>query len=143
MKWLLPLLLLPLLASGCASQAAYDSYAINSAMIAADYYKAAEKPLVSMTLPAPGGGEYTFVVNREVDPFPIGQIKDSEWVAPVQGLINAGLMVGGAAVLVGGAGSRDETVGGDKVNGAKTETTTTTTTEIVSPDESSTQDMVF
>lgn len=81
---------------GCASQEAYQSYT-NTHMISAEgYYRAAEKPLVDISLPSPVAGQpYHIVLNREVKPMAPEQIKNSEWVGPVNGLISAAGMVGG------------------------------------------------
>lgn len=120
--------------SGCASEQAYKEYSTSTTSIATAYYKAAERPLLDLKLPAPEGKEYHLVVNREVKQVDIQQIKDSEWTGPVQSLISAAGLVGGAAVVSSGAGSRTETVGGDRVSGDSMKpitTTTTTTTEVV------------
>jgi len=138
MKNLLTTLFIALLLSGCASKEAHQQY-IDGFKAASDgYYQAAQKPLIDLTLPAPDGKEYHLVVNREVKPLTPEQIKDSEWVGPVQGLISVGGAVGGLAVVAGSAGHNTETVGGDK-SGTSMEnpitTTTTTTTEMMMPEE--------
>jgi len=138
MKNLITILFIALLLSGCASKEAHQQYIDGFKAASAGYYEAANKPLIDLTLPAPDGKEYHLVVNREIKPLTPEQIKDSEWVAPVQGLISATGMVAGAAVIIGGAGHNTETVGGDK-SGTSMEnpitTTTTTTTEMMMPEE--------
>ena len=85
-----------LMLTGCASQEAYKGYLDNHSASATGYYKAAEKPLVDITLPSPIADQpYHIVLNREVKPMAPEQIKDSEWVKPVNGLISAAGMVGG------------------------------------------------
>jgi ABC-type uncharacterized transport system auxiliary subunit len=132
MKTILALAILAML-SGCASEEAYDRYSASQLGIAADYYKAASKPLLDLTLPAPDGKEYHLVVNREVEPIHIQQIKDSEWTAPVQGLINTAGMVAGAAVILNGAGTHTENVGGDYIKGYQANPVTTTTNTELAP----------
>jgi len=119
---------------GCASETAHKQYAESYEKTASMYYATASKPLLDLTLPAPNGQEYHLVVANRVDPLEPKQIKDSEWVGPVQGLINAAGIVGGLAVVSSGAGTKTESIGGDKVSGAaaqKNTPTTTTTTTII------------
>jgi len=123
-----------LLFSSCASETAYKAHTDAVTATAKEYYKAAEKPLLDLKLPAPEGKEYHLVVNREVKQVEIKQIKDSEWVAPAQSLINVAGIVTGAKVLSDGAGTRTETVGGDKFTGTQEKPVTTTTTEILVPE---------
>jgi len=127
------LLLCVLLMSGCASDVAHKQYADANEKLGIRYLQAAEKPLLSLTLPAPNGGEYKLQVARELKQPTVAQIKDSEWTAPVSSLINATGMVAGAAVVVGGAGHNSESVGGDKVGHTKEApvTTITETTSII------------
>jgi hypothetical protein len=125
--------------SACASETAYKEHAAAAKEMAQGYYKASEKPLLDLKLPAPEGKEYHLVVNREVKQVELKQIKDSEWVAPVQALINTTGIVTGAAVIAQGAGIRTETVGGDKFTGTQEKpVTTTTTTEMLMPESTAT-----
>lgn len=119
--------------TSCASEKAYKNYSDASKEMAKNYYKAAEKPLLDLTLPAPDGKEYHLVVNREVKVVELAQIKDSEWVAPFQSLVSTTGLVAGSAVIVAGAGSKTQTVGRDQVSGSEAQhnTPTTTTTETI------------
>jgi len=128
---------------GCASQEAYQSYTDTHNMSAAGYYRAAEKPLVDISLPSPVAGQpYHIVLNREVKPMVPEQIKDSEWTGPINGLISAAGMVGGSwaagAALIditansgnsSYSSSKDVTIdnAGDGIVNFTGDTTTTTT----------------
>ena len=134
MKTLLAIITMSVFLASCANQEAYENYSDAQLAIAEDYYEAAKQPLIDLTLPAPDGKEYKLVVNREVDPMQIQQIKDSEWTAPVQTAINVAGMVGGAAVIINGAGTHTEHIGGDYIKGYQANpTTTTTSTEVIQP----------
>lgn len=119
--------------SSCADKEAHKNYVDAQKALGTEYFKAASKPLLDLTLPAPDGKEYKLVVNREVDPVLVQQIKDSEWVGPAQSLISAASVVGGLAVALDGAGTRTETVGGDYVKGYQANPTSTVTTTEMAP----------
>lgn len=96
MKTLLTLVLMLTMLTGCASQEAYQVYSDTHRASAEGYYRAAEKPLVDISLPSPDPTTpYHIVLNREVKPMAPEQIKNSEWTGPVNGLISAAGMVGG------------------------------------------------
>lgn len=99
---------------GCASQEAYQGYLMDQSRANDGYYRAAEKPLLSIKLPSPTEGQpYEIIVGREVKPIQVQQIKDSEWVNPIGKLIGVVGGVAGAAIAadmvkgVAGSGGGD------------------------------------
>lgn len=82
--------------SGCASETAYQGYLTAHKSNADGYYLASGKPLLDMVLPSPDPQQpYHLIVNREVKPLVVQQIKDSEWIDPVKVLtVTAGLVAG-------------------------------------------------
>lgn len=98
LRGLLSIILLPLLLIGCAKQELIQQY-----------YDAANKPLLDITLPAPNGQEYKLVVRRQSIP----QYQDPV-VASIKEVVKlAGSplgILGGAALVLDKAGGN---VGGD------------------------------
>jgi len=113
MKKMLVFLLVPtLLLIGCADKEAYQEYLSNQNSSNKAYMAAAAKPLIDITLPSPDPTTpYKIVVNREVRPPIVQQIKDSEWVGPLGKLIGTAGIVGGAWVAADGAANLVEAVG--------------------------------
>jgi len=105
---------LVLFLGGCASQEAYQGYLAAQGRASDSYYRAVEKPLLSLELPSPVVGQpYKIEVAREVKPLQVQQIKDSEWVNPASKLIGVAGGVAGAAIAadmvkgVAGSGGGD------------------------------------
>lgn len=104
MKWVI-VLLICFLFTGCAGKEELKAY-----------YKAANQPMVSIKLPAPGGGEYEIVTRRPNIPQ-----YESQWVKglrEVGSVIKSpvgGIVAVGTAVLPNAGGNRSVDIGGDNV----------------------------
>lgn len=134
MRTILTIAASALLLTGCADKEAYQAYMLSFDKAAEGYYLAATEPLLSVELPSPVKDQpYKIVVNREVKPLAPQQIKDSEWVPAVSGLINATGVVGGiwatgeaTSKIIGAASSGPTFYGPATVENSFTEQTTST-----------------